>query len=123
MQIKTYPARQFEGSTQEFISTYFFEAKAKAKDNYKSIVRIFASNIYFPCAAYTVFSYLIFFYSELIAKHATLYLKANGERSNMNSLKNTLPDQCKNDEEDKQEGNKSERKQKLDNSNIVKFYT
>ena len=62
-----------------------------------------------------VFSYLIFVYSELIAKYATLYLKANGERSNMNSLKNTLPDQCKNDEEDKQEGNKSERKQKLEN--------
>ena len=54
---------QFEGKTAQYISTYYYEIKAWDEDHYKSIVRIFATGIIFPCVAFIVFGYLVFFYS------------------------------------------------------------
>ena len=66
---------QFEGKTTQFISTYYFETKARDKDNnYRSIARIFAAGIIFPCATFVVFGYLLFFYSKWIANFATKYI-------------------------------------------------
>ena len=66
---------QFEGKTTQFISTYYFETKARDEDKYKSIVRIFAAGIYFSCATSVVFGYLAFYYSEWIARLATKFIK------------------------------------------------
>ena len=66
---------QFESKTTQFISTYYFETKARDEDKYKSIVRIFAAGIYFPCATFLVFGYLAFYYSEWIARLATKFIK------------------------------------------------
>ena len=69
---------QFESKTTQFISTYYFETKARDEDKYKFIVRIFAAGIYFPFATFLVFGYLAFFYSEWIARLATKFI--NGYR-------------------------------------------
>ena len=68
-------------------------------------MRIFAAGIYFPCATFIVFSYFVFFYSELIAKHSTLYLKGKGKWTNLNSSQNTLNGEDKSNVEDKQDRN------------------
>ena len=66
---------QFESKRTQFISTYYFETKARDEDKYKSIVRIFAAGIYFSCATSVVFGYLAFYYSEWIARLATKFIK------------------------------------------------
>ena len=73
----------FESKSTQFISTYYFETKARDKDNYKCIVRIFAVGIIFPCATFIVFGYLVFFYSKWIAKFATKYI-TNGFDNKVN---------------------------------------
>lgn len=81
---------QLEGDTIQSISTYYFETKERDEDNYKSIVRIFAASIYFPCATYVVFSYLAFSYSLWIATYAIKYIKGEllvGKKDNKSSKK------------------------------------
>ena len=76
-QIRVYPTMQFESQTAQYISTNFFEKKAKDEKNYKSIVTIFGILTYFPFATFTVVSYLAFTYSNRIAIYASKYLKVD----------------------------------------------
>ena len=71
---------QFQGETLEFISTYFFEAKARDEDNYNAIVYILAVSTILPCATSFVYSYLVYFYSEWIATHAVKYIAAGKKK-------------------------------------------
>lgn len=84
-QIKTYPATQFEGKTAQFISPYYYEIKARDEDHYNSIVRIFAAGIIFPCVAFIVFGYLVFFYCKWLrtTKLVTMFI-TNGFSNNNN---------------------------------------
>lgn len=74
LQIRVYPAMQFEGETIQFISTHYFETKARDEDKYKSIVKIFGVSIYFTWATFAVFQYLAFMCSKKIADRTTTFL-------------------------------------------------
>ena len=50
---------QFDNQTSQFISTNFFGQKATDEENYKSVVRIFGTAIFFPCATFLVVSYIL----------------------------------------------------------------
>ena len=96
---------QFESQTAQYISTYYFETKARDEENYKSVVRIFAASIYFPCATFTVVSYLTFIYSSRISDHGIQYIKG----------------ECKKvKESEKQKNDKEQSNDKNENTNNIK---
>ena len=110
---------QFTSQTAPYISTYYFETKARDEDNYKSVVRIFAASIYFPCATFVVVSYLAFIYSNRISVLGTEYIKGdykivkesrNGKDNDKQNNKKETTDKDRNT----QHGSKSENTQ--DNS-------
>ena len=80
IQIKVYPAMHFQSQTLQFISTYFFETKAPDEDNYKAIVSILSASAILPFAAFFVFSYLIYFYSDWIVRLVENYIKDGEEK-------------------------------------------
>ena len=92
---------QFESTTTQFISTYYFETKAKDKDNYISIAKIFAAGIIFPCATFVVFGYLLFFYSEWIANFATKYITNGFDSVQRRGISDSVSNPSSIDEKDK----------------------
>ena len=80
IQIKVYPAMRFQSQTVQFISTYFFETKAPDEDNYKAIVSILSASAILPSAAFFVFSYLLYFYTEWVVRLVEKYI-TDGEET------------------------------------------
>ena len=85
LQIRVYPAMQFESQTLHFISPYYFEIRDKDEDKYKSIVTIFAVSILLPNATFLVFVYLAFIYSDRISNYAKKVLRESRKNSIGNS--------------------------------------
>lgn len=85
LQIRVYPAMQFESQTLHFISPYYFEIRDKDENKYKSIVTIFGVSILLPNATFLVFVYLAFIYSDRISIYATKLLRESRENSSGNN--------------------------------------
>ena len=75
---------QFKGETIEFISTYFFETE-ETDDNYRTIVSILGWSAALPCATCFVFSYLVYFYTEWIARRAEQYIRVGNNTKVVNT--------------------------------------
>ena len=76
LQIKTYPAMQFDSRVIQYISPYFFEINVTDEGGYNTVFLLFTFITCFQVTIFIVFSYLVY-YSNFISDCVTNYIESD----------------------------------------------